>query len=96
MTATQSVSFRDMLALPLSIFNPPPVGSKALNMEGKPRPDIPRPNTLWDALKDLDHDFREEIDRDGKTQRVHSYQCRRCRLELLLRQATESLGMPPD
>lgn len=55
------------------------------------RPDMPRPNTVWAAIGELDHDFRDEA---GK--RVHSCLCRRCRIELLLRQVTTQLGTPPE
>jgi hypothetical protein len=55
------------------------------------RPEMPRPNTIWSAVAELDHDYREEA---GK--KVHSYMCRRCWLELLLRRITSQLGTPPD
>jgi hypothetical protein len=53
--------------------------------------EIPRPNTIWNAVTAFEHDYRDE---EGK--RVHSYFCRRCRLELLLRQITKLIGTPPD
>jgi hypothetical protein len=55
------------------------------------RTEMPRPNTVWSALADFDHDYLEEAGT-----RVHSFTCRRCRLELLLRQVTNQLGTPPD
>lgn len=55
------------------------------------RSETPRPNTVWSALADFDHDYLEETGT-----KVHSYACWRCRLELLLRQATNQLGTPPD
>ncbi|MGA8224175.1 MAG: hypothetical protein WB780_21190 [Candidatus Acidiferrales bacterium] len=58
----------------------------------KTRPwEIPRPDTIWNAVAALDHDYRDEA---GK--QLHSYHCRRCRLVLLLRQITGLLGTPPD
>ncbi len=65
-------------------------------MDIKPRPDMPRPNTVWETVTDLDHDYREETNSDGSKTTVHAYDCRRCRLELLLREATNRLGTPPD
>jgi hypothetical protein len=52
---------------------------------------MPRPNTIWSAVADLDHDYREEA-----SKKVRTYACHRCRLELLLRQITSQLGTPPD
>jgi hypothetical protein len=60
------------------------------------RAEVARPDTVWEVVADLDHNYREEIGRDGKSYSVHSYQCRRCRLELLPRQATNYLGTPPN
>ena len=51
----------------------------------------PRSNTIWSTVAELNHDYREEA---GK--HVHSYMCRRCRLELLLRQINSQLGTPPN
>jgi hypothetical protein len=59
-------------------------------MQVKERPDMFRPVTVWSVLAEFDHDQREVL---GKI--VHSYLCRRCRLELLLRQVTDQLGSPP-
>jgi hypothetical protein len=53
--------------------------------------EIPRSETVWNAVAAFDHDYREEA---GK--KIHSYLCRRCRLELLLRQISNLLGAPPD
>lgn len=55
------------------------------------RPEIPAPNTVWSALADFDHDYLDEAGA-----RVQAFTCRRCRLELLLRQVTNQLGTPPD
>lgn len=52
---------------------------------------MPQLNTVWNAVAAFDHDYREEAET-----KVHNYDCRRCRLELLLRQVTKSLGAPPD
>lgn len=60
-------------------------------MQSRPQPGTCHPNTVWSALADFDHDYRE-----GGGKKVHSYDCRRCRLELLLRQVTKDLGTPPD
>jgi hypothetical protein len=59
-------------------------------MQAKERPDTFRPVTVWSVLAKFDHDQKDEL---GKM--VHSYLCRRCRLELLLRQVTDQLGSPP-
>jgi hypothetical protein len=59
-------------------------------MQPNERPGRFRPITVWSVLAEFDHDQREEL---GKT--VHSYLCRRCRLELLLRQVMNQLGCPP-
>jgi hypothetical protein len=53
--------------------------------------EIPRPETIWNAVAAFEHDYREEA---GK--KIHSYLCRRCRLELLLHHAAGILGSPPD
>jgi len=53
--------------------------------------ELPRPDTIWNAVAAYEHDYRDEL---GK--KIHSYLCRRCRLELLLRQITHLLGTPPD
>lgn len=60
-------------------------------MEPRERPDTFRPITVWAILSEFDHDQRGE---QGKA--VHNYLCRRCRLELLLRQVTGQLGSPPQ
>jgi hypothetical protein len=52
---------------------------------------MPQPNTVWNAVAAFEHDYHDEA---GKG--VHSYLCRRCRLELLLRQISNLLGAPPD
>ena len=59
-------------------------------MQPKERPDTFLPVTVWAVLAEFDHDQRDE---QGKM--VHSYLCRRCRLELLLRQVMDQLGSPP-
>jgi hypothetical protein len=60
-------------------------------MQTKHSPAMPGPITVWSILAEFDHDQSEG---SGKT--VHSYLCRRCRLELLLRQVNNQLGTPPD
>jgi hypothetical protein len=60
-------------------------------MQTKSSSGLPGPITVWSILSEFDHDERED---SGKM--VHSYLCRRCRLELLLRQVTNQLGTPPD
>jgi hypothetical protein len=55
--------------------------------------EIPRPETVWNAVAEFEHDYREEI---GMKDKVHSYHCRRCRLELLLRHVMKQFGDPPD
>jgi hypothetical protein len=60
-------------------------------MQSRPSPGMPQPNTVWNAVAAFEHDYREEA---GK--KIHSYLCRRCRLELLLRQVTGLLEAPPD
>jgi hypothetical protein len=72
-------------------LDPPPVGPQGANMPRTAPWEIPRPDTIWNAVADLDHDYRDDA---GKM--VHSYHCRRCRLELLLRQIMKQLGEPPD
>ena len=52
---------------------------------------MPQPNTIWNVVAAFDHDYRDDA---GK--KVHCYDCRRCRLELFLRQVTNQLGTPPD
>jgi hypothetical protein len=60
-------------------------------MQLRPSPGMPQPNIVRNAVAAFEHDYREEA---GK--KIHSYICRRCRLELLLRQATGLLGSPLD
>jgi hypothetical protein len=60
-------------------------------MQSRPSPGMPQPNTIWNAVAAFEHDYREEA---GK--KIHSYHCRRCRLELLFREITKLLGTPPD
>jgi hypothetical protein len=60
-------------------------------MQTKRSPGIFQPITVWSILTEFDHDQRED---SGKM--VHSYLCRRCRLELLLRQVNNQIGTPPD
>lgn len=48
--------------------------------------------TVWNAVATFEHDYREEI---GMKDKVHTYHCRRCRLELVLRQIMKQLGDPP-
>jgi hypothetical protein len=68
-----------------------PEGPQGINVQKTHPWEIPRPDTIWNAVADLDHDYRDEA---GK--QVHSYHCRRCRLQLLLRELTRLLGAPPD
>jgi hypothetical protein len=83
---------RGTLTAPLPILaDPLPVGPQGVNMPRTAPWEIPHPDTIWNAVADLDHDYRDEA---GK--QVHSYHCRRCRLELLLHQITDVLGTPPD
>jgi hypothetical protein len=81
---------RILLASPKSL-DPPPVGPQGVNMQMSGPWEIPRPDTIWNAVAAFEHDYREEA---GK--KIHSYLCRRCRLELLLRQVTGLLGTPSD
>jgi hypothetical protein len=60
-------------------------------MQPRPSPGMPQPNTIWNAVAAFEYDYRDEA---GK--RVHAYFCRRCHLELLLREIVKLLGTPPD
>ena len=55
-------------------------------MQSKTPLEMPQSNTVWTAVAAFDHDYRDDA---GK--KVHCYDCRRCRLELLLRQVTNQL-----
>jgi hypothetical protein len=68
-----------------------PWGCRYHVMQIKTPPGMPQPNTVWNAVAAFEHDYRDEA---GK--KIHSYLCRRCRLELLLRQVTGLLGTSPD
>jgi hypothetical protein len=84
---------RDTLAVPLpNLRLLLPVGAKGLSMANN-EAEKSRPNIVWNAVRELDHDYRDEV---GKKEKVHSYMCRRCRIELLLRQVTNQLGTPQD
>ena len=81
---------RISLASPKSL-DPPPVGPQGINMQISGPRETPRPDTIWNAVAAFEHDYREEA---GK--KIRSYLWRRCRLELLRRQATGLLGAPSD
>ena len=51
--------------------------------------ETPSPNTIWNAVAAFEHDYREEA-----CKKIHSYHCRRWRLELLLHQITGVRGEP--
>jgi hypothetical protein len=64
--------------------------------------EIPRPDTIWNAIAAFEHDYREV---DGK--RVHDYRCCRCALtvrlnglrnqiQALIRDVKEAIGEMRD